>query len=233
MRFKQLFIIGFLFVTTPALAQHSEIGIFGGTSYYLGELNPAIQVTNKVNPSIGVFYRRNWSKRYSLRIGGNYGKLAATDNKTRTEISNFRKISFSSSLWEGYGILEFNFLPYQINGFSSAPFSPYVFIGVAVFYVDPEIENEGRLGTDFNGSVVAPSMPFGFGIKFNLSGNWGMSAEWGMRKTWTDDIDGLPESYYSGYQLSNTQNKDWYSFLGITLNYKILTETDRCPGVIN
>ena len=99
MWFKHIIILAFLMIVKLGQAQHSEIGVMGGTSYYLGELNPSIQVANKVNPAIGVFYRRNWSKRYSLRIGGNYGKLAATDNNTSTEISNFRKISFSSSLW--------------------------------------------------------------------------------------------------------------------------------------
>ena len=54
-----------------------------------------------------------------------------------------------------------------------------------------------------------------------------------MRKTLTDQIDGLSETHLDGYQLSNTQNKDWYSILGISLNYKFLTDDDRCRGVVN
>lgn len=233
MGFRKILIPLFIMLSVPVVAQHSEIGILGGTSYYLGELNPSTQIVNKVRPAVGVFYRRNTSKRYALRFGVNYGKLAATDAKTSTELSNYRQLSFSSDLIEGYGILEFNFLPYQINNYTTAGYSPYVFIGVAGFLVNPTVKNNVTNSSSSEGSEFAPSMPFGVGIKFDLAGNLGMAVEWGMRKTWTDVIDGLPETYPSGYQLSNTQNKDWYSILGITLNYKILTESDRCPGVIN
>ena len=54
-----------------------------------------------------------------------------------------------------------------------------------------------------------------------------------MRKTFTDEVDGLSETYVNTYQLSNSQNKDWYSIVGITLNYKILTKDARCIGVVN
>ena len=215
------------------LSQHTEIGIIGGTSYYLGEINPSKQVINKVNPALGVFYRKNLSKRYALRFGANYAKVSATDDITATEISNFRQLSFSSTILEGYGILEFHFLPYQIGNYTTYNYTPYVFIGAAVFRSSPTVENNGGYYTESQGSIIAPSMPFGVGLKFDIAGNVGMSLEWGMRKTWTDGIDGLSESYQSGYQLSNTQNKDWYSIVGITLNYKILTQSDHCPGVIN
>ncbi|MCB0402816.1 MAG: hypothetical protein KDD41_12080 [Flavobacteriales bacterium] len=234
MRFINRLVISlFLFIPSVTMAQHSEIGILGGTAYYLGELNPGMQVSNKINPAVGVFFRKNTSKRYALRFGANYAKIGASDQITSTTWSNFRQLSFSSSLLEAYGILEFNFLPYQINNYTTNSYTPYVFIGIAGFMVSPEVQNEGVLSTTAGGSFIAPSIPFGLGLKFNLSGNMGMAIEWGMRKTYTDEIDGLSESYLGGYQLSNSQNNDWYSILGITLNYKILTESDHCPGVIN
>ncbi len=233
MRFQKLILVFFLIFVSTVKAQHSEIGIIGGTSYYLGEINPSKHVVNKIKPAIGVFYRRNWGKRYSFRLGANYGRLAATDGITSTQLSEFRKLSFSASLLEGYSILEFNFLPYQINNYTTSGYTPYVFIGVAAFRTSSEITNDGRYYLDVNQATTSFSMPFGLGIKFDLSGNVGMAIEWGMRKTWVDTIDGLSESYQWGYQLSNTQNKDWYAILGITLNYKILTQSDHCPGVIN
>ena len=233
MRLAILIIIVFLLHSIKGQSQNSEIGFFGGTSYYLGELNPGIQVVNKIRPALGVFYRKNTSKRYALRIGANYGRLAASDNMNSTELSSFRQLSFSSGILEAYGVLEFNFIPYQINNYSTSSFTPYVFIGAAVFRASPDIENNGSLVASSKGAIIAPSIPFGLGLKFNFVGNLGLSLEWGMRKTFTDEIDGLSESYDGGYQLSNTQNKDWYSFVGITLNYKILTKTDHCPGVIN
>jgi len=235
MRSYKLILVFFFLQRTAVYSQHSEIGIFAGTSYYLGELNPSIQVANKVRPAIGVFYRKNISKRYALRGGFNYGKLAATDQFSSTELSQFRQLSFSTDVIEAYGILEFNFIPYEINNYTTSNFTPYVFIGVAAFMVSPNVESKsnGISTTASQRNIIAPSMPFGLGIKFNFSGNMGLAIEWGMRKTLSDDIDGLSENYVGGYQLSNTQNKDWYAFFGITLNYKFLTKTDHCPGVIN
>ncbi|MCB0381230.1 MAG: hypothetical protein KDD24_08235, partial [Flavobacteriales bacterium] len=80
-------------------------------------------------------------------------------------------------------------------------------------------------------SIIAPAVPFGVGVKFDFIRNLGLNIEWGVRKTFTDEIDGLSKTYSNNYQLSNSQNNDWYSFAGITLNYKILTKTDRCPVV--
>ena len=137
----------------------------------------------------------------------------------------FFRLSFSSDLWEAYGVLEFNFIPYQINNRATSKFAPYVFIGLAVFKVSPKVT--GRELSVLESDLTAVSIPFGVGIKFNFSGNLGLGIEWGMRKTYTDKIDGLREKYDDGYQLSNTQNNDWYSIIGLTLNYKILTHKDR------
>ena len=134
-------------------------------------------------------------------------------------------------MYEGYGILEFNFIPYQINNYSTSSFTPYVFIGIAGFYASPNVS--GPITDLVKEDVVAPSVPFGLGIKFNFADNLGLGIEWGMRKTFTDQVDGLTDTYIHGYQLSNNQNNDCYSIVGITLNYKFLTERDRCPGVIN
>lgn len=210
----------------PILGQNVDLGLTGGVSYYIGEINPSIQVVNKLKPTLGAFYRKNLNKRYALRGGINYAKLAATDKVRSTDLSKYRQLSFSSDLWEAYGVLEFNFIPYKINSRATSKFSPFVFIGLAAFWVSPEAR-----GRDLNireGGMVLLSIPFGTGIKFNFSENLGLGIEWGMRKTFSDMIDGLPEKYDDGYQLSNSQNNDWYSIIGITLNYKILTHKDRC-----
>lgn len=220
-----------LLIAINTYSQHSEVGVFGGIAYYNGELNPSIQLINEVNPVIGLFYRKNLSTRYALKYGANYGKISATDRLNSSDLSSFRDLSFSASILDAYGILEFNFLPYQINNDRTTAYSPYVFIGLAAFRVNPTIENSNEITT--TGTKYGPAIPFGAGIKFNFIENLGMSIEWTFRKTFSDEIDGLPPTYLSGYQLSNTQNNDWYSFFGITLNYKFLTESDVCPDVFN
>lgn len=226
---KKFLLVLFLFLCGLIKSQHVEVGVFAGTTYYLGELNPGTPIVNKPRPVIGVAYRKNWSKRYALRLGANYGKLASSDQVNSSEWSKFRTLSFSSTIIEASGMLEFNFLPYQINNYNTSPFTPYVYIGAAAFYVKPKIKNNQSDDEVKASSLIAPSIPFGFGLKFNFYRNLGVAIDWGMRKTYTDKIDGLDETYINGYQLSNSLNNDWYSFLGVSLNYKILTKRDRCP----
>ncbi len=232
MKLTQFFCLFLLLIGNHFYSQNSEIGIFGGTSYYNGEINPSIQIANKIRPVGGLFYRKNLNKRYALRFGGNYGRLAAQENLNATAISKYRQLSFFSSIIDAYGILEFNFLPYQINNYTTSNFTPYVFIGLGAFRVNPKVA-QNNVNDNSTGATISPSLPFGVGIKFKLVKNLGLSIEWTTHKTLTDRIDGLTKTYSNGYQLSNTRNKDWYSFFGITLNYKFLSDSDICPGVIN
>lgn len=233
MKLNYFFLCFFILLFFNGKSQHSEIGFFLGTSYYIGELNQTGQAANQPNLSLGVFYRKNLSTRYSYRIGANYGKLSAGDDFYPSGLSEWRKLSFSGRIIEGNALFEFNFLPYQINNRSTSWFSPYVFIGFAVFGITPEVENGNNSRVSKLETIVAPSVPFGMGIKFNLARNMGVAVEWAMRKTFTDEIDGLPATFVGGYQLSNSKNNDWYSFFGITLNYKFLTQNDRCPRAVN
>ena len=87
----------------------------------------------------------------------------------------------------------------------------------------------------------------GIGFKFNLSPRFAVSAEYGVRKTFTDYIDdvsgtyadptGLSEiafqmadkspgdGYIEGGQRGNPGTKDWYSFAGVILSYRVRRAT--------
>lgn len=215
-------------------AQHSEFGFLGGLAFYTGELNPSPSPQNNINPILGVFYRKNTSKRYALRFGFNYAKLSADDqNDINFEVQNFetRNLSFSSSLYDVYGILEFNFIPYSINN-SQSKFTPFVFIGIGGYYISPKVVNNITQETNKT-STSSISVPFGTGVKFNVINNIGSSIEWTYRKTFTDKIDGIEELHQNGLQQSNTANKDWYSFITFSISYRFSRKSDKCAYPIN
>lgn len=229
-----LFLFGLIF-SSKLYTQHSELGLSGGIAYYSGELNPALKISNKLRPTIGIFYRKNLSYRYSLRFGATYAKLAAEDKIKTSENINFfetRNYSFASSLLDAYGVIEFNFLPYQLNNDITAKATPFVFIGVAGFYTNPAVENNNT-NTSYETSTTAVAIPFGLGIKSNFIQNLGLNIEWTYRKTYSDLVDGLESRYFNEYQLSNSQNNDWYAFITISLSYKFLRKTDKCSFPIN
>ena len=157
----KLFVFAFVLLSSSLFAQHTEIGIISGTSYYIGEINPSLHLVNKIQPALGVFCRKNNNKRYSLRAGLNYANLSASDELVGTNLGEYRDLTFSTNLYEGYGVLEFNFIPYQINHDQLSPFSPYVFIGLALFYADIAADErlEGQVKEELIGNLISPSIP--------------------------------------------------------------------------
>jgi hypothetical protein len=101
------------------------------------------------------------------------------------------------------------------------------------------------------------SLPLGLGVKYSIGKLVGIGAEWGMRKTLTDYIDDVSQTYYlnnvsnppataseailasdpllnheAGMQRGNSQNKDWYSYAGISLTVKIkMLKKENCLDI--
>lgn len=211
--------------------QIHEFGFFAGGSYYMGELNPSIPFL-QTQPAGGLIYRRNLNKRYSLKTSLLLGRVSASDANYSGNFNDFRAISFSSYVFEFSEQVEFNFFPYR-TGKKEYPMSPYVFIGVGVFAVNPHLEyHSDNSFNDINDpsqtNTKGISVPFGLGIKSNLIGNMGFSIEWGMRKTLSDRIDGLADNYENKFQKSYSETEDWYSFVGLILNYKFNSKAKTC-----
>ncbi len=108
-------------------------------------------------------------------------------------------------------------------------------------------------------SHTSVAFPFGIGAKYNLSRYVCIGLEWGLRKTYTDYLDDVSTSYpdaailasqngkvaaalsnrskpvngkvpdLSGMQRGNSQNNDWYSFVGLVVTFKIKNPKTTCP----
>jgi hypothetical protein len=107
-------------------------------------------------------------------------------------------------------------------------------------------------------SLLGVSIPFGMGFKFHAFGRLGVSIEWGMRKTYTDYLDDVSTTYAdpdvlfatqglvaveladrslvnpgpvnTNRQRGNETNRDWYSFAGLTITYKIQPKRPDCAA---
>ena len=107
-------------------------------------------------------------------------------------------------------------------------------------------------------NLITGSFPFGLGVKFHAFRRLGVSVEWGLRKTFTDYLDDVsttyvdpdllfatngdiaailadrslvnPGSINTDRQRGNPSTKDWYSFAGLTLTYKLVPKKDECPA---
>jgi hypothetical protein len=189
--------------------KYSELGLYGGVSYYLGDLNPAKQFF-MVRPGVGLVYRFNPSLRFTWQFHGIYSSVQAYDSLANNAYQVNRNLSFRSRIIEVAGSLQFNFFDYEI-GNAETPATPYIFAGLALYNFKPTAEMNGNweelrpLGTEGQGSSLksAPkpysllglSIPFGMGFKFHAMGRLGLSVEWGMRKTYTDYLDDVSTTY--------------------------------------
>ncbi|MDD2305746.1 MAG: DUF6089 family protein [Prolixibacteraceae bacterium] len=221
-----IFLIGFL--AFKALAQPSvDIGVFGGAGTYLGDMTK-VDFQKSINPAYGGFVRYNFNPRYALRfnvINGTIGAEGEYDyqlyNPDPTDLSwNFSKNVLDISL-----SFEWNYLKY-IVGDKSTPWSTFISGGIGIQTYKYSIQT---VNGNSDGSEIAPTIPFGLGVKYNLSKRWGIGFEGGLRKSFSDKLDNLddPVSYVNpdGVQIKYTDqlhNNDWTAYMGIHLVYKLI-----------
>jgi len=214
---KSCILLVFLLPCTSSLfAQRTgDLGIFGGVSYYIGDLNPGRQFFMP-KPSFGLLYRYNMNHRLNLQIHYIHGKVEASDSKSNENPA--RNLNFNSSVDEAGVQFEVNFFEYFI-GSKMHWWTPYIFGGTSVFFFKPYGNVNGSmvalqpLGTEGQGSSLYPdrkpynlyafSIPFGIGIKVSLNKLFGIGAEWGMRKTTTDYLDDVSKTYYLNLASAN------------------------------
>jgi hypothetical protein len=198
--------------------QKANIGIFAGTAYYMGDINPNRHFY-RPRLSLGGFYRYNINSRYAIKASGYYASLSGNDLDFPQVLHPDRPMSpanFKTSLMDMAAQVEFNFLPFTPNTLGKWQYTPYISAGIA-----------GSLIISSDVDVPAfLSFPFGIGVKVNLSSRWGAGAEWSFRKTFSDKIDGLENP--SGVQ-SLVHNNDWYSFMGVFITYKFFNFAKTCP----
>lgn len=214
---KRSFIILIFLVTSiyTARSQSYEIGVCGGVSFYMGDLNPK-NVFNGSRPAGGILFRYNINPRLSFKATALFGSLEASDAKTGDLARN---LSFRSPISEISAQVELNFLKlYNEKGLN--PFSPYIFVGISVFSFNPQAkyndtwydlqplgtEGQELYQTDINisttydakrYSLTGISIPFGIGLRYNFLKYYSVGLEWGFRKTFTDYIDDVSGNYVS------------------------------------
>jgi len=193
-----------------SFSQHLELGLSLGGTNYIGELsaNSSAIMLNETNLTVGAFTRFNINPYLAIRLQGNFASLSGSDaNANDVRIKN-RNLSFSTEIYEGSLVGEFNIL-----GLDSSEdyFSPYLFGGIAYYSFNPKAELDGQvfelqpLGTEGQGLAEFPArspyelrqfaIPVGLGVKYVLSEKIHLGLEIGVRKLFTDYLDDVSLTY--------------------------------------
>lgn len=269
MKSKLLLFTSVLLFSFAGKSQYAELGVLGGTSYYLGELNH--QHFRPIKPAGGIIFKSNLGKRLSFRMHAFYGNIEGADANSNDNWEQQRNLSFKSHIFELAGGFEINYFDYMmgrvVKDRRGEYYTPYLFIGLSYYNFNPKAEFNGEiyelqpLGTEGQGTSANNkkqyklnqiSIPLAIGVKFNVSKWMSVGFEYGIRRTFTDYLDDVSDLYvdpellrtengslsasladrstanYSnqsfpgGQQRGNPNNKDWYSFSGITLMFNLI-----------
>ena len=239
----------------------------------MGDLNPETPF-KQVMPAGGIFYRYNFNDRFSARGAFTLGYLKGDDAKSDVAAQIERNLNFQSWVYDFSITGEFNFFKYA-PGDMKHPITPFIFGGISVFKFNPTTTAaDGNryelqpLGTEGQGTTYYPdrkkyslttaSIPFGLGLKANISKTFSVGLEWRMHYAFTDYIDDVSGTYadpdviqaergdiayelsnrsltltdevLEGRQRGNSKTNDWYSFALVTFSFNLKARPAKCPA---
>ena len=250
---KVLLVFAAITLAVSGYAQQSvDIGLWGGSSTYLGDIKEASLVTSNLN--LGVLFRYNFNPRVAVRTQFTMGGFSA-DGLVENKNFNFDKRTQDLS-----AMVEINYLRFLI-GDKNSIFTPYIMGGIGVMHFRYITDNaHGLRMIDINPiypdvfpengiinyipvdeSITALAMPFGFGVKFAVGPRVGIGAEFQMRKLFSDKLDNLddPRLFKKVDDSGNEEivkyttfwhNNDWPGYLGVYVTYKFDVNKRDCPA---
>jgi len=212
---RKLFPLLFIIAFSPSVQsqsldyiQQGEFGFTVGGAHYFGDLNTRAAL-NRPKPAVGLFFRKQFGNYIGLRIAAHFAQLGYSDTYSKNEYQNTRNLSFNTNIWELSLQGDFNFFKFVPNDLNHL-FTPYVTLGVGIFSYDPYAYLNDKkeflrpLGTEGQTSAylgrkeystMSLCIPFGVGIKYNLTEKINFSMEICHRFTNTDYLDDISTTY--------------------------------------
>ncbi|SEK76240.1 hypothetical protein SAMN05421740_102624 [Parapedobacter koreensis] len=205
-------------------AQEWEIGLQGGASGYMGDINPENPLAFN-DWSAAAFVKYNFNHTWGLRGNFAYANLFAHDFYSSVQQRQNRYLGFFGAVKEAALLVDFNFFKWLPQR-GRIVYTPYIFAGIGGILFDPKWRsvsgNDIKLRHYYTEGVIYQNktitIPFGAGFKYNLRGPWTIGAELGYRMTLTDYLDDVSGDYfdydvYYNYALSNgfapVSRSDW------------------------
>ena len=196
-----------------------EFGPSLGVSGYLGDLNKSNMYKHPGLVASGIF-RYIANSRWAIKGDLLYTGLKGNSDDVQSKFPHDQHYSFSSSVIDLGGQVEFNFLH-----FGSGPryknykrISPYLTLGLGMSLAF----TDGKTG-------VAMNLPMGVGLKYKLKERLNLGFEFTMRKCFGDNLDGMSDLY--GVKHSFAKNTDWYSVAMFTVTYEFSKRCVKCHYV--
>lgn len=209
-----LFLVATSFVFGQKAHQHnnwsrSEIGVLGGASYYIGDLNQ--KHFNNSNLAGQLLYRYNIHSRLAYRMNFTYAFVEGYDSESKRDLYKNRNLSFQSKIYEFATGIEFTYFPFEI-GHKRYRGTAYLMAEIGVSKINPQTNYNGDLvdlqplGTEGQGtsassrgkySTLQMNVPLGVGFRLSISKNIALNGEYGIRFMFSDYLDDVHQYRYA------------------------------------
>ncbi|WP_262248423.1 type IX secretion system protein PorG [Parapedobacter soli] len=226
---KAITSVCFFFLLSVANGQEWELGLQGGASGYMGDINPE-------NPfafndwSVGALVKYNLNHTWGIRGNFAYANTYAYDGHSRVQQRRDRNLGFFGPIMEAALLVDFNFFKWLPQR-GRIVYTPYIFAGVGGIVFEPKwydlldpatpeinLRDYRTEGVVYDNKAI--TIPFGAGFKYNLRGPWSVGVELGYRLVLTDYLDDVSKR-------GDGRPYDSFMTVGITLSYTIFK--GGCP----
>lgn len=201
-----------------------DLGGGKGQGSRYGDLQP--ENTSVASYTLGVTWKYRIHNNMALRANLFAAQLYSDDKTTENLDRRLRNLDAKTGIIELSGQYEFYLIRERIGnrykvknvkGYGSNHFAWYLFAGVGGIYYNPfgttqsgdwvrlaplNTEGQGLEGGPKDYSQFTLIIPFGTGVKYNISHLIGIQFEVSMRLTNTDYLDDVSTTYYDGEKLA-------------------------------
>jgi len=217
---KSLLTILLVFISVLIYGQRWQFATGPGVILYKGNLLDWHLIPNraqlgKISPSVNFQVRYQEKNAFAYRAKFNFSSLQGDGSLWPWPDVGYSNKTFSSPLIDFALVSEYNFLDYQSNR-KIKNWTPYLYGGVSGMFVNP------------SGSIPNPmtfftfSIPFGVGLKYQISPAWGVQFECGTNRVFSDNIDGMPTEIGSKDKFSFSQG-DQFLNSSLMITYSIIS----------
>lgn len=211
-------------VGAESKAQRWALSAATGMNLYKGDVSdwklmPNFNQLKDFSSAVKFNVRYQRTQAFAYRGQVSIGRIRGFGYNNPSANRDFNLYSFESGVVEMSGIVDYNFLDYQTDK-RIKNWSPYLYSGVSYLFTNPK---GGKIpGMPF----FTWAIPYGVGVKYQLTPRLGLQLEFGSSKTFSDMLDNTPSE---GGSVSNftTQQTDQVLQSSITLTYVI--KSVFCP----
>ena len=212
-------------VPMAANAQFS-FNLLGGVANYQGDLAKDLTTVKETHVAFGGGLGYKISPYVDIKAQILLTTLSGDDTNHPERISNQRAFKFESNITELSLVLDYNIFgssERSSTGVFSPSFTPLVYGGIGLLKVNNTAE---CFSSDcINGVILSPfpeidakstliSIPFGIGLKYDVSPLMAVGLRGGYRYSFSDYIDGVSKA-------ANADANDWYFVLGANVVFYI------------